>query len=97
MSGGSMNYICYQVEEAARLTADLEIRALLVDLAKLLHDEEWEQSGDYGEGAYRMALAAFKQKWFHGDRNERLKGYIDEEIESCRKTLYELIGVVEAE
>ena len=47
MSGGSMNYICYQISDAANMTYDKEISELLKDLSKLLHDEEWYHSADY--------------------------------------------------
>jgi hypothetical protein len=92
MSGGSMDYVCYRVEDAARVTHDPEFAELLRDAAKVLHDEEWWMSGDTSEEAYYNALIAFKAKWFHGDRNERLKGYIDKNIKELRGELYALIG-----
>jgi hypothetical protein len=94
MSGGSMDYIYCQVDEAASMCEDVELSDLLHDAAKVLHDEEWWKSGDCGEDAYRKSLAKFKAKWFKGDRAGRLKGYVDAEIERCRKRCYSIIGPV---
>lgn len=49
-------------------------------------------SCDSSKETYLETLAAFKAKWFSGDRSERLKGYIDEDIERLRGELYALIG-----
>lgn len=95
MSGGSMDYICYRVEDAASMTSDAEFSDLLRDAAKVLHAEEWWRSCDSSEREYRDELAAFKAKWFGSDRSERLRGYVDEEIERARKACYNLIGVSE--
>ena len=92
MSGGSMNYICFTVAEAADCVRDKEIHDLMVDLSDLLHDLEWYESGDYSEEPYKKRLAEFKAKWFKGDRSERLKGYIDEALEKIRDELYLMIG-----
>lgn len=95
MSGGSMNYIFLRLEEAADMTKDKEIKNLLLDLSKVLHDEEWYKSADYGEESYLKTLKEFKDKWFGfgTSRNERLKKYVDEEVEKVKKELYVLIGV----
>ena len=93
MSGGSMNYIYDQVYEASNLASDPEVRELLKDVSKVLHDEEWWKSADYGKDTYLKSLAEFKQKWFKTSREERLKDYIDRELEKQRTSLYELIGV----
>ncbi len=93
MSGGSFDYIYCRVLEAADLTKDKEIAELLGDLAKLLHDEEWYESADYSEDQYLKTLSEFKRKWFKQDREIRLKGYIDAEIEKIKKDMYSLIGV----
>lgn len=93
MSGGSMNYIYYQLEEASDLTHDREIRDLLKDLSNLLHDEEWAYSCDYSMDSYYKSLRNFKKKWFEQPRRDRLKKYIDEAIESQRKELYLMTGI----
>lgn len=92
MSGGSMNYVCYQVEDAASMTQDPEFAELLHDAAKVLHAEEWWHSADSSEDEYRAELAAFKSKWFAGDRCERLKTYVDDQLNRARRECYSLIG-----
>lgn len=92
MSGGSMDYLCYKIENQLSYVDDLEIKDLMTDLAELMHDLEWWQSGDYGRDSYEETLSKFKAKWFKGDRQERLKGYIDEQIGIVRSQLYSLIG-----
>ena len=87
-----MDYVCYQVREAASMTHDPEFAEMLRDAANVLHDEEWWLSCDTTKETYLETLAAFKTKWFCGDRTERLKGYIDEDIEKLRSELYALIG-----
>lgn len=93
MSGGSHDYICYKLsEECVGRMYDTEMNDLVKDLCEVLHDLEWWQSGDYSEDQYRETLVEFKAKWFKGDRQERLKGYIDEQIGIVRSQLYSLIG-----
>lgn len=91
MSGGSFNYVYSHLREAAEYTSDKEISDLLNDLAELLHDEEWYQSGDYGNQGYEETLANFKKKWFESNREDRLKKYIDDSIEVLKLELYLLI------
>ena len=93
MSGGSMNYVFARVGEAADMLSDKEFAALLKDIADVLYAEEWYTSGDTEQATYEEALATFKNKWFKGDREERLKGYIDAELERVRAELYSLVGV----
>ena len=90
-----MDYLCYKIENQLSYVYDPEIKDLMTDLAELMHDLEWWQSGDYGRGSYEETLSKFKAKWFKGDRQERLKGYIDEQIGIVRSQLYSLIGEVE--
>lgn len=93
MSGGSYNYIYSRLDdECSNRMYDAEMNAMIKDLVEVLHDLEWWQSGDSSEEVYRKTLAEFKKTWFHGNRKERLKGYIDEQIGIVRKELYELIG-----
>lgn len=95
MSGGSMDYVCYEVENAARMTNDPEFAEMLRDAAKVLHDEEWWRSADSSKQQYLDELARFKAKWFKGDRTQRLKGYVDERIKWAIEDCYSLIGVVD--
>lgn len=57
MSGGSLDYICYKVDDAIdtiekRATTVLQkaFAKHLKDVAKALHDLEWVYSGDYSDG-----------------------------------------------
>ena len=98
MSGGSHNYICYKLEEeCAGNMCDPEMDELIRDLCDVLHDLEWWHSGDTSETEYRTSVFNFKRKWFHADRNERLKKYIDEQTSLVRKTLYRVLDVGEDE
>lgn len=93
MSGGSYDYIYAKLsEECENNMYDSELNEMITDLCGVLHDLEWWQSGDIGEERYRKTAAEFKKKWFEGDRQERLKGYIDSQIGIVRKELYQLIG-----
>lgn len=93
MSGGSYSYIYSSLkEECAGAMYDAEMNDMIEDLCDVLHDLEWWQSGDSSEAKYRETLAKFKKKWFQGDREERLKGYIDKQIGVVRHELYALIG-----
>lgn len=95
MSGGSYNYIYSRLQtECEGAMHDAEMDDLIRDLCEVLHDLEWWQSADCSEQTYRNTLARFKAKWFKGDRKERLKGYIDNQIALTRKKLYDLIGEV---
>lgn len=65
MSGGSMNYLCWKVEEnAVGQMKDAELDEMMADVVVLLHACEWWQSGDYGEEQYREKAKQFKEKWF---------------------------------
>lgn len=93
MSGGSYEYICYKLEsECQGRMYDAEMEDLITDLANVLHDLEWWQSGDCSEDTYRKSLIEFKTKWFKTSRSKRLKSYIDEQVESVRSQLYAMIG-----
>lgn len=93
MSGGSYDYVCYKLSnECEGRMYDTEMNDLVKDLSEVLHDLEWWQSGDYSEDQYRETVSEFKKKWFKGDRTNRLKGYIDDQIDAVRHQLYSLIG-----
>lgn len=93
MSGGSYGYIYIRLkDECDGRMYDAEMNDLIRDLSEVLHDLEWWQSGDCSEEEYRETLAKFKAKWFKGNREVRLKGYIDDQIGIVREQLYALIG-----
>lgn len=93
MSGGSHNYICWKIEEElVGQMHDAELDDLMQDIANLAHSLEWAESGDTSIKDYKEDAKAFKTKWFKGNRNERLKGYIDEQIDALKSELIDLIG-----
>lgn len=94
MSGGSMEYICYKIEEyLCGKMQDAELNDLVKDIAKLAHQIEWATDGDIGMADYWRNVERFKNKWFKGNRQERLKGYVDEKLKETKDELYKLIGV----
>lgn len=95
MSGGSMGYLCYSVQDAVGMMEDAELDELMRDVSQLLHDCEWWHSGDYGEDSYRESVAKFKAKWFGKSktRTERLERLIDERIEKARRECRQMIGL----
>ena len=94
MSGGSYNYIYSRLSmECVGEMKDTEMNDLIKDLCEVLHDLEWWQSGDISEEAYRETLSEFKTKWLGDNREERLKGYIDEQLSITRSRFYDIIGI----
>lgn len=93
MSGGSMNYLYYQVADAAYEFDDPEIKEMLIDVSALLHDKEWYDSGDTCEGAYNKTLKEFKDKWLRKNAVDRLKPIIDDRINKVQEELYKCIGI----
>lgn len=92
MSGGSMDYICFKLSDAADYIQDKEVKDLTKDLADLLHDLEWYESGDYGRDTYEKSLKEFKKKWFTGSRNERLKKYLNDSLDGIKSEIENLLG-----
>ena len=93
MSGGSYNYIYNRLlTECFGSMYDDEMNDMIKDLCEVLHDLEWWQSGDTSAEEYRTTLAMFKKKWLHGDKETRLKNYIDEKLKIVKDELYALIG-----
>lgn len=66
MSGGSLDYVYARVREAAdsirRRTDSTTLHKAFAEhldcVADALHDLEWEQSGDYGDGDADEAIRA---------------------------------------
>ncbi len=61
MSGGSMGYLCYRVEEARFVESTPErkaFRAHLIKVAAALKAIEWVDSGDTAEGDEHDAIMA---------------------------------------
>ena len=91
MSGGSLDYLYYKLEESLPYIQDLEIRDLTKDLAKLMHDIEWEHDGDICSGSLRKATEEFKKKWFTDGREERLEALIDARIAETRQEIMDVL------
>lgn len=91
MSGGIMEYACFKIEEYADYVDDKEIKDLMKDLAKLMHDLEWYKSGDYSKYQYEKTLAEFKAKWFGEKRSERLKEYLFVALDDMKEEIENLI------
>lgn len=90
MSGGSLNYICYTIEDVlVGEMYDEFMNEFVKDFAELTHDLEWWLSADYGQEKYRKSLKEFKDKWF---RNycEREKEVIKKIKEKAIKEIKEL-------
>ena len=86
-----MNYLYSKLRDAADYLYDREMEELADDFAKVLHDAEWWHSADISEDTYRATVKQFKEKWFKASRDERLKRYINEEIERAKKTCLDLL------
>ena len=93
MSGGSHNYIYYQIqEELVGRMEDQELNDLMSDIVTLAHDLEWYHRADIGRKDYQKSVNEFKKKWFKQSREERLKNYIDEKIQKTKEELMDMIG-----
>lgn len=92
MSGGSMDYLCYRVEEVADQMGDRELIELIKDVAELLHDREWYLSGDYGDETWEKCAQKFKRKWFEQPRKDRLKALIEQTFNEAKRECMSMIG-----
>lgn len=93
MSGGSMNYAYYTIEEQARYLEDRELIDIAKDFAKLFHDAEWWHSSDIDEKDYRETVKWFKDKWLRNCKiDERLQNYIDQIFDEAKQECKLLVG-----
>ena len=92
MSGGSMNYAYHHLNDMADYVNDKEIKELITDLAELMHDLEWWDSGDYSAATYYETLNNFKAKWFGDNRNERLREYLNTTLDDMKTEIGRLLG-----
>lgn len=102
MSGGRFNYLDSQLKgeifsygsnKPTNVFEDKEISELVWDVLNLIHAFDWYESGDTGRDSYLKAKEEFKKKWLQGDKDQRMKRYIDEVIEDARHELYETCGI----
>lgn len=92
MSGGSLDYICWKVEQAAndirsQATSPLQkaFAEHLDDVAKALHDIEWVFSYDYGEGDEVEAIKKVLGKDYKSKTLDVLKSEANELIKELIK------------
>ena len=71
---------------------DIEVSDLVFDVFGLIHDLDYYESGDYGEGTYRKHVTEFKDKWFGKvSRQKRMTKYIDDSISALRADLIAMV------
>ena len=71
MSGGSFDYMCYQIEEKyCGFMEDKELNEMMKDIVNLLHDLEWYTSGDTSQDDYKNSVKKFKDKWFNRGKSK---------------------------
>ena len=92
MSGGSMDYTCYKIEEYADMLEDKELIDLAKDFAVLYKAAEWYHSSDIARGEYQEAINKFKEKWFNEPRDKRLKEYIELTANNYKAEMLRMIG-----
>lgn len=90
MSSGSMSYV-YYVEAATKYIEDAEIKNLILDTAKLLHDVEWFTDCINDPVQVEESIYNFRHKWFGTSRNERIKEYIETSLEAVKQDMLKLI------
>ena len=94
MSGGSFDYMCFQVENTyGGEMRDCELNEMIVDLCKVLKELEWWQSGDTSEEDYRKSVKEFKTKWFGKTQEERLVKLADKATKDFEKLLKDTFGL----
>ena len=92
MSGGSLDYIHWKVEEVAMRLKDKDNTPLqrafgehLENVAKALHDIEWVFSGDYGKGDDDEAIKVVLGENYEAKAFEVLKQDAEKLIEQLNK------------
>lgn len=75
MSGGSYDYMCFKIKDFANEIRDQDTNPsrkkfaeLVRDVAKVAHDIEWADSGDYGQEDAEKSLNEFFSKWRKNDK-----------------------------
>lgn len=92
MSGGSMNYLCWKIENDANFKTDTPERKAFAKHLKLvikaLHDIEWVDSCDYGPGDENEAIRACLSKTATLeamiDEANEVKAMLEAEIEKAK-------------
>ena len=77
MSGGSLDYFCFTLQDHVGDFGDKELDELVKDLAVLFREREWNLSDDTCEGDWNEARDKFKAKWFtDAGRQDRIEKYL---------------------
>lgn len=67
-------YYCYEkIIEASSQTDNPIIKLLLLDAAKVLHDEEWWISSDICRDDYQKTVTTFSKKWLRKRWRKQIK------------------------
>lgn len=93
MSGGSMDYVGFKIQEYTADLCDKEMTELAEDIAGIFLQAERWHSADACENQYREAVSKFKLKWFSGNREMRLTRYIDEILDKAKRECYALLAI----
>lgn len=81
----------YNAKEHGDPMQDRELSELVFDVLNLIHDLDWYLSGDTCERTYNKSKAAFKKKWIHGDRNDRLTRMVEDMFKETKDECLKLI------
>lgn len=94
MSGGSLDYVCYKVEDAASILCREKDDPLFVafgkhlkKVAKALHDVEWELSGDGAEdvdGTIRAVISPSNELQSATEEAEKALSFLQKSIEFAK-------------
>lgn len=80
MSGGSMEYLYYKLEDNIGYLQDPVIKAMALDFVKVLHDAEWAEDADISDESYFETLNQFKAKWLKKTKLTKREAAIVEKI-----------------
>ena len=103
MSGGLFDYQDEQAKSAifgwtdrpGNVFEDIEISHLIWDVFDLIHDFDWYRSGDTCEETWLKRKREFKEKWFESVRKDRIKEFVDIELEEAKNRLYKSFDIEE--
>ena len=96
MSGGSLEYVCFDIEnKLVGKMQDPELDMLVKDLADLARSLEWYLSGDNNKEQYRDDVKTFKEKWLSpGSQKQRYVDIIDDSITELKHKLLQMVGEI---
>ena len=92
----SNNYV-YYVNEALTYVEDAEIKDLILDIAKLLHDVEWYTENVQDPDKGQELIFKFRNKWFKQSRTKRLQEYINSALDMVKDDFNQLLEELKKE